>query len=155
VNSNSAIAPAEHREVDRPARLDVGEVSREERAIRRRRIQPCQQRLTNRLVAEAAPIRRRDALANTIVELVEGRANCSRGTGEPRDLDELGRRDVCLRGEQRLDHRVIRRERSGTLRQRKHEPQRIIERIVRWREEASVPHQVGKNAVLTTVGVRR
>ncbi len=49
--------PAEHREIDRSSRADVGEALSEERPIRCRRVQPRQQRLTNRLVAETAAVR--------------------------------------------------------------------------------------------------
>ena len=64
-----------------------------------------------------------------VVELIEARPDGPARALEPRDLDELGRRNVRLRLQQVLTIGSFGRERRRPFRRREHEALRIVERI--------------------------
>jgi hypothetical protein len=81
----------EHREIDGAACRNRRKERAEELPVGRRSIETLQHHRTDGVVARSSGVVRGKASTLAVVELIERRTNGSGGTGESRDLDELGR----------------------------------------------------------------
>ena len=134
----------EHGEVNRRPGCDLREDRSKKSAVGRGAVEPLENRLSNRLVAEPARVGWRNDCSSPIIELVELGPDGPGGAREPGHFDELRWRDVSLSDQQVHHDRIARRELCRPLWGREKESLRVIERVTGRRGEPAVPHEFRK-----------
>src|SRR5207237_2017243 len=109
--------------------------------ISRRVVQMRQYRLANRLITRTSRVRRRHGKRKSVIELIELGSDGPRRASKTGDFHEFRRRQLSLRGEQRLDDRIVAWETRNAFRRRENETTGVVEGIARRAEKPAVPHQ--------------